>query len=93
MVTLKDIEALKHAYQHEEAYELEKEWHVQRAISFPHADRELYMRYIEELEAKLSVAISALRSNAVPAIGGKAQQYTAQRALQEIESYGRKEAT
>lgn len=35
-------------------------------------------------EAKLGIALEALRSIALPALGGKVQQYTAQHALKEI---------
>ena len=89
MVTLKDIlEAEPH-----QAVLLRTQWKEVRGLLPTTGVPNDVMRYIEELEAKLSIAVIALQSNAVPAIGGKAQQYTAQHALKEIEAYGRKEPT
>src|SRR5689334_13617439 len=47
------------------------------------------MHYIERLEAALAIAVPALRSIATPALGGKAQQYTAQHALKALEQHER----
>lgn len=92
MTTLAEIEAAKARDDWDEAFLLKEEWHIDRGMTKPFAAREVYMRYIERLEARLAIAVPALQSIATPALGGKTQQYTAQHALKALAEHEREEA-
>ena len=86
MTQLSDADWIK------QTVEKRRKWMRDRGFPYDEKLPDYVMRYIEQLEARLAIAVPALQSIATPALGGKIQQYTAQHALEELKQHEREEA-